>query len=216
MTTHPTGMEELRAIGARTVPIVSRGGDFVFAQAISDVAAFLGLDEDVGPALSMPELAAMLDRVLAAAVRYVAQVPDRHLGDKLPGRDRAYRVLFHHVFNIADATVGAISRGEEVTYDGLVRPPPDGMTTSARIAAYGEEVRARVADWWANGPKPDEVDTYYGRHSLHEVFERTTWHPAQHVRQLMLIHEILGIETDGPLTMADFEGLPLPERVWDG
>ncbi|MCY3671844.1 MAG: NrdH-redoxin, partial [Alphaproteobacteria bacterium] len=59
-------------------------------------------------------------------------------------------------------------------------------------------------------------DTYYGAHPLHEVFERTTWHPAQHVRQLMLIHEMLGIETDGPLGAEDFRGLPLPEQVWDG
>ena len=206
----------LRALGARSIPVVSRGGDFVFAQAISDVVRFLGLDEDAGPALSMPELAAKLDMVLAAAARYVAQVPDDRLGDKLPGRDRAYRVLFHHIFNIVDATVAALEEGRPVAYEALTRPPPGDMQTAADIAAYGEEVRARAARWWRSGPKPDPVDTYYGPHKLHEVFERTVWHPAQHVRQVMLIHDMLGIETDGRLGGEDFRGLPLPEQVWDG
>ncbi|MCY4502530.1 MAG: DinB family protein [Alphaproteobacteria bacterium] len=178
--------------------------------------AFLGLDEDVGPELTMQQLAAKLDMVLAAAARYVAQVPDDRLGDKLPGRDRAYRVLFHHIFNIADSTVAAIESGRPVNYEDLTALPPDDMQTVADIVAYGEGVRARVARWWESGSKPDPVDTYYGSHSLHEVFERTTWHPAQHVRQLMLIHEMLGIETDGPLGAEDFRGLPLPEQVWDG
>ena len=209
-------MDQLRALGARSIPVVSRGQDFVFAQAISDVVAFLGLDEDVGPELTMQQLAAKLDMVLAAAARYVAQVPDERLGDKLPGRDRAYRVLFHHIFNIADSTVAAIESGRPVNYEDLTALPPDDMQTVADIVAYGEDVRARVARWWESGSKTDPVDTYYGSHSLHEVFERTTWHPAQHVRQLMLIHEMLGIETDGPLGAEDFRGLPLPEQVWDG
>ncbi len=209
-------MDQLRALGARSIPVVSRGEEFVFAQAISDVVAFLGLDEDVGPELTMQQLAAKLDMVLAAAARYVAQVPDDRLGDKLPGRDRAYRVLFHHIFNIADSTVAAIESGRPVNYEDLTALPPDDMQTVADIVAYGEGVRSRVARWWESGSKPDPVDTYYGSHSLHEVFERTTWHPAQHVRQLMLIHEMLGIETDGPLGAEDFRGLPLPEQVWDG
>ncbi len=209
-------MDQLRALGARSVPVVSRGKEFVFAQAISDVVAFLRLDEDVGPALSMPELAATLDMVLAAAVRFIAQMPDERLGDKLPGRDRTYRVLFHHIFNIAEATISALESGSPVAYEALTALPPDDMRTVADIVAYGEGVRARVARWWDAGPKPDPVDTYYGLHPLHEVFERTVWHPAQHVRQLMLIHEMLGIETARPLSGEDFRGLPLPEQVWDG
>ena len=39
-------MEELRQIGARTVPVVSRGKNFVFAQFIRDVVDFLELEDD--------------------------------------------------------------------------------------------------------------------------------------------------------------------------
>jgi hypothetical protein len=59
------------------------------------------------------------------------------------------------------------------------------------------------------------VKTYWGPQSLHEVLERTTWHSCQHVRQVMMILETLGIPPDHPLTQADLAGLPLPEKVWD-
>jgi len=59
------------------------------------------------------------------------------------------------------------------------------------------------------------MDTYFGRHPLHEVLERTVWHPAQHTRQLMLILDDLGIEPNRRLRAEDFAGLPLPEKVWD-
>ena len=46
----------LRALGARTVPVVSRGDRFVFAQSIPDVVSFLGLDDAPRPDLSPRQL----------------------------------------------------------------------------------------------------------------------------------------------------------------
>src|SRR5262245_66648086 len=37
------GMEELQKLGARSVPVVARGGKFVFAQSLADVIKFLDL-----------------------------------------------------------------------------------------------------------------------------------------------------------------------------
>jgi hypothetical protein len=50
---------------------------------------------------------------------------------------------------------------------------------------------------------------------MHEVLERTTWHSAQHTRQLIVVLDSLGREADGRLTGADLQGLPLPEKAWD-
>jgi hypothetical protein len=47
------------------------------------------------------------------------------------------------------------------------------------------------------------------------VFERVTWHSAQHCRQLVAVLERVGIQPDGPLTASDLAGLPLPERLWE-
>ena len=41
------GMKELRELGVRTVPVVSRGKNFVFAQVIRDVVEFLELKEKI-------------------------------------------------------------------------------------------------------------------------------------------------------------------------
>jgi hypothetical protein len=50
---------------------------------------------------------------------------------------------------------------------------------------------------------------------MHDVLERTTWHAAQHSRQVMLMLETYGIAPDGPLGAVDLAGLPLPDEVWD-
>ena len=54
-----------------------------------------------------------------------------------------------------------------------------------------------------------------GDMKAHELFERTTWHSAQHCRQLMAALERLGIPPDGPLTAENLAGLPLPEKLWE-
>ena len=42
------GMDKLRALGARSIPIVARDGKFVFAQVIKDVVDFLLAMADAG------------------------------------------------------------------------------------------------------------------------------------------------------------------------
>ena len=82
------GLERLRALGARSVPVVSRGTDFVFAQVIKDVVDFLGLADDTRPELSPAELAARYRHVLGTAIRLTRQMPDGELSNELPNRPR--------------------------------------------------------------------------------------------------------------------------------
>lgn len=210
-------MAELRRLGARSVPVVARGESFVFAQLIGDVVEFLGLDINTGPQLAPAELVRRLDLVLAAAQRYTLQMPPSAMERQLPNRPRSYRVLLHHVFQIPTAFVDAMEGGT-LTYENMVAEPPEAMRTPQAIAGFGAEVRRRVADWWAglaerSGTRP--VGTYYGVQPMHEVLERTTWHSAQHVRQIASLLEQLGIQPDGPLTQSELQGLPLPEKLWD-
>jgi hypothetical protein len=58
------------------------------------------------------------------------------------------------------------------------------------------------------------VQVYYGPQSGHDLLERTTWHAAQHLRQLYDLAGRLGITPPGPLPTAEFQGLPLPEALW--
>ena len=56
MLEDPAGLDELRRLGARSVPVLSRGDDYVFAQNIGHVVKFLGLNEATGPVLSPAQL----------------------------------------------------------------------------------------------------------------------------------------------------------------
>jgi hypothetical protein len=210
-------MAELRRLGARSVPVVARGDRFVFAQLIGDVVEFLGLDADTRPQLSPAELVQRLDRVLAAAQRFARQMPREAMERQLPNRPRSYRVLLHHVPQIAAAFVDAMDGGT-LSYENMVAEPPQDMHTPDAIAGFGEQVRGRVAAWWAGLEErsgTQAVSTYYGMQPMHEVLERTTWHCAQHVRQIASLLEQLGIPPERPLTRSELQGLPLPEKLWD-
>jgi hypothetical protein len=212
------GLDELRRLGARSVPVVSRGDRFVFAQVIKDVVEFLGLDEKTGPTLSPAELYARYDHVLETAIRLVRQMPDDRLETQLPNRPRPYRVLMHHIFQIPTAYLDAEDTGATLTYESLVAPPPPEMRSSAAIAEFGESVRRRLNAWWPRVAGEDfsrPVPTYFGKTSRHEMFERTVWHSTQHTRQIASLLQQAGIAPDRPLGPHDICGLPLTDKIWD-
>jgi len=212
------GMEELRKLGARSVPIVARGDQFVFAQTLTDVIKFLDLKIRLHERLGPDALIKKMDLVLTAAARYVRQIPAERLDKPFRNRNRPIRVLSHHVFRIPDAFLEAVRDRRPLTYELIMQEAGPGIRTGEDIARYGEGVLARMKSWWASFPDRDcleTMDTYFGKHSMHEVLERTAWHPAQHTRQLLLILESLDIRPDGPLTAADLAGLPLPDKTWD-
>jgi len=211
-------MEELRKLGARSVPIVARGGEFVFAQTLTDVIKFLGLKVKAQEALSPEALIAKANIILPAAARYIRQIPPPELDKPFRNRNRPKRVLAYHIFRIVEGFLESMSDGKQLTYDRIMEAAPSSVTTGEDIARYGEEVLKKLNGWWAANPDKGcrrEVDTYFGMHPLHVVLERTVWHPAQHTRQLMLVLETLGIAPDRPLTAMDLAGLPLPEKAWD-
>ena len=70
-------MAALQTLGARSVPVVSKGDKFVFAQNVRDVVEFLGINEDVGPKLTQAELAARGDMIWQAATRMFARCRNR-------------------------------------------------------------------------------------------------------------------------------------------
>ncbi len=217
MANEPGGLDELHALGPRTVPVLAWGDDYVFGQSIRDVSQFLGLDDAGDGPLPPEELYQRMDLVLAAAARYLRQIPDDRIDDKLPNRDRSYRELGYHVFVVIDCFLD-VTKGRVLRSERFDERPPSDLRHGPEIADYGETIRSQLADWWTSQQADfsRQVPTYYGDQSLHDVMERGTWHAAQHVRQLMMVLEELGLAPDGPLTPADLADLPLPDQVWDG
>ena len=214
------GREKLLALGVRNVPVVARGSKFVFAQNLEDVAKFVGL-EGTGHARLPPEvLITKWLLVLRAVQRYIRQMPAARIDERvIDNRDRSIRMIGHHVFRIAEAFLESAVDGAEYTPLQAKAETEDATTFSGdQIAAYGEHVMARLQDWWdqlADRGCGQPVSTFFGVHPLHLLFERSTWHCAQHARQLVAVLERFGIEPEGRLSAADLAGLPLPERLWE-
>lgn len=208
----------MQRLGARSIPVLSRGDEFVFAQNIAQVVAFLKLDERAAPVLSPAQLVERMLRFIDAALKIVPLMPDERLDIEVPNRPRRYRALAHHMFRIPEAFVEAA--GGTFFSDklaGAVARPED-LASTAALAAYGRGVREQVAAWWettADTSCQQTIQTYYGPQKLHEVLERSTWHIAQHDRQWMMLLDIAGIVFERPLGDTDFADLPMPAKVWD-
>jgi hypothetical protein len=216
----PGGREKLLALGVRNVPVVSKGENYVFGQNLEDVAEFVGLQGTGHTPLPPDQLIKKWVLVLRALQRYVRQMPTARINENvIENRQRSIRLLAHHAFRIAEAYLESVVDGKEYAVQHANVPPQDGThLTGAEIAAYGEGVIARLQKWWDQLPDKSlsvKIKTYYGMQPMAMVFERSTWHSAQHARQLMHVLERFGIEPDGKLTPQDLAGLPLPERLFE-
>jgi hypothetical protein len=202
------------------VPVVARGERFVFGQNLEDVAEFVGLQGTGHTPLPPSELVRKWVLVLRAAQRYARQMPPERMNElAIDNRNRSIRLLSHHVFRIAEAFVETVVDGVEYAIQLANVPPKDGtFTTGEEVARYGDDVISRLEAWWgglADKSCRQELKTYYGMQSMHQLLERTTWHSAQHARQLAAVLERFGIAPDVPLTAGELAGLPLPERLWE-
>ncbi len=208
------------SLGAQSVPVLAKDGQFIFCQNMEDVAEFVGL-QGSGHSPLPPE--ALFDKwiiVLRAAQRYVRQIPDSRLMERaIDNRDRSIRLLSHHIFRIGEAFLEtAIDDVEYWTNNANVPPADRSCMTGAEISAYGDAIIDRIENWWSRLEDKScrqKVKTFYGTPPMHQLFERSTWHSAQHARQMIAVLERLGLEPDVRLTAEDLAGLPLPERIWE-
>ena len=186
----PSGLAELRALGARSVPIVSRGTEYTLCQSMGDVVKFLGLDTVLGDALPPAQLYGKLDHVLHTAIRLTRQFPADRLRENFRNRNRTLGDTAFHVFRVSEMGLQT-GEGQPLRPEGFgeLAPPEWG---APEIAAWGEDVRRRLAAWWAQTDQSlaFTASTYYGDKCMHEVFERTAWHSAQHGVDLFSLSKV--------------------------
>jgi len=216
----PTAREQLLKLGVRTVPVLARSDQYIFCQNLEDVAEFVGLQGTGHTPLPPGALFTKWTVVLRAAQRYIRQIPNARLNDRaIDNRDRSIRLLSHHIFRIGEAFLETAIDGEEYWVQLANVPPQDGTyTTADEIASYGNNVIERIENWWTrldDKSCQQKVKTFYGTPPMHQLFERSTWHSAQHTRQMIAVLERFGIEPDVRLTAEDLAGLPLPEGIWE-
>jgi len=218
VSARPEAMQDLLAFGVKTVPVVARGGEFVFAQALEDVSRFVGARFD-SQRLPPQQLMDKWLAVLRAAQRHALQIPPARMGERaVESRDRSIRDLAYHVYQIPDAFLRAVEDGLEDLTTTYNAPPPANVVSAKDIQQYGDSVTARLERWWSRLPDKScrqTVKTYYGERPLHELLERCTWHSAQHARQMIAVLERVGVEPKGRLSAADYAGLPMPQGLWE-
>jgi hypothetical protein len=212
----PAAGAELGRLGVPLVPAVVHGDRAVHGWNPAGYAALLGVDYRVTERLAPADLAGRLDRVLAAAEALVRMLGEAELRARPPERDRSVGDLAYHVFRLSLAFVDGVDRGH-FPESWLQETPSPTLDGGPALASYGALVRARLAGWF-EGAGPDDyrrvIETYYGPQTGHELLERTTWHAAQHLRQLYALAHRLGVTPPAPLPTDAFEGLPLPAALW--
>jgi hypothetical protein len=208
----------LNKYGLRKVPVLAKGDQYAFGQMLDPFAKFAGLPMPGADRLSPEQLYKKYEMVFAAAQRYARQFPAERFRERvIPHRERLIRTLCYHVFRIGEAFLETWD-GAEYSVKIADNEPPESMQTGDDIARYGAGVWRKYEAWWKSledRALTRVLKTYYGDTEAHKVFERVTWHSAQHCRQLVAVLERMEIKPDGPLTPADLAGLPLPERLWE-
>jgi hypothetical protein len=210
----------LLTLGVSTVPVLARAGQYIFCQNLEDVAEFVGVQGTGHTPLAPPILLTKWINVLRAAQRYIRQIPDVRLVERvIDNRERSIRLMSHHIFRIGEAFLETAIDDVEYRVNNANVPPAEGTcTTGAEIIRYGDEIIGRIQTWWEQLEDKScrqKIRTFYGTPPLHQLFERSTWHSAQHTRQLIAVLERFAIEPDQRLTSQDLAGLPLPEGLWE-
>ena len=212
----PSALDELKRLGVPRVPAVAIGDRAVHGWNPAGYAELVGVDYKPAVKLAPSELAERLDTILASAEGLVRVIPESRMEWTPPERNRPLADLAYHIFRLA---VGFVEGVDRLTFGAHVHSEtaPADLRTGDAIARYGALVRARVSGWFA-GAGGDEftrvVETYWGPVPAHDLLERTTWHTAQHLRQLYVLAERLQVTPPAPLPVKSFEGLPLPDSLW--
>jgi glutaredoxin len=213
---NPEARAEMKRLGARSLPVVSLGDKYTLCQSFGDVLKFLNLDMKLlSVPLPAPRLFEKLHLVLTAAARYTRQFPEDQLKVQFRERQRTIGDTCFHAFRVGEMGL-EVCQGKPLTNSGFTDLAPSHWGFRD-IADWGLKVRDQLDAWWRQQPPTDlgyKVETYYGQRELLDVMDRTTYHVAQHSRQLILMLESLDIEPDRPLTRQDLEGVPVPEAAW--
>ena len=209
--------QELEEMGCKGLPVLARGREFVIAQTLEPVIKFLKRDI-VLLKLSMPEMMERMLYFLEAASRLAAQLPEKHYNyQPMPDRDRTAFKIAYHCVQIPDSFIETVEVGGTDLMAIFESPPPADMTTASQVVSYATEVYERIATWWSRQDQQNVqgvVKTFYGDQTLFEFAERSTWHCAQHVRQLQYVLESLEVPITWRVEPTKYDGLPIPDGLW--
>lgn len=214
----PEMIDEMAALGLpEHVPIVRRGEEWADGKDLEEIANLVDIEYTADP-LPVEELHDRLEVVLDATHRYLEQLPETELDTHIPNRPRSYAELVQHIFALPDVFI-MHEAGVPMNSVPRIEHRWDHHSKVA-LATYGYSVQDRLSDWFDEPGQTcdwsETADVFWGTPTKHEFLERTTWHAGQHVRQLeWILENELNVDIKEPLDSALWEGLPMPDQIWN-
>ena len=84
-----------------------------------------------------------------------------------------------------------------------------------RLQELAAFLRTHVYDNLSDKSFSWTVKTFYGIQPSHHCLERSTWHMAQHIRQLQVVLDGYRVPLARRINEAKYKGLPMPEGLWE-
>lgn len=139
-------------------------------------------------------------------------IPDAADDIKIPGRDRTIWGLVEHMCEIARVYQRVAER--KSAFDATAADAEVvSKSTRKQIHASLEELQNKLTS--ETHDYESLVETYFGLASLHYVLERSTWHIAQHLRQLASLMRRTDESIMPEVNPILLDKLPIPLEVWD-
>lgn len=215
----PEARAELAALGLKTLPVTVVGDQVVVGYNRPALSAALELERAEKAPVDAAVLLERYQRVFGAFSRAARQVPDDKLVTwKSPERDRDLRQFLYHVYDRPDLMLQGLTTGV-YRYDDVL----EGYTraaaydTPAALADAGDALLARVYEFLRTAT-PEEIaqpiTSYQGVLGIGDLLTLALGHAAHHLRQLYHYFGLMGITPEAPLVDRDFEGIPLPAKLF--
>lgn len=215
----PQGLADLEKFGIKHVPIAMRGKDWADGQVLADVARVAGIAYAGTKILPPDVLYERASTFLTTALNLIDQIPSSQFKAKLPNSPRSFDELTVHIFQIAHAYVECMEKNRRLEGNDYLPLVPPFADTQKALRDYCEGLKHRFDLWWQRaGARTDyttDADVNYGKQTVHEFLERTTWHAGQHTRQLQAVVESLGLIPNTLITEETLADLPMPANIYD-
>lgn len=150
--------------------------------------------------LATDDLAARLDRILAAAGDLVTRIPDDRMDWSTPALGAPLRDVGFHAFRLGLAFADGMDLGR-LRPEWLREGAPADLTDGPSIARYGALVRARLSGWFEGAGRTEydrTIDLAGQPHSGRAFLIDTVRHTAYHLRGLHIALSELGVAPLAP------------------
>ena len=211
--------EELKSRGISSAPVTIIDGEAIIGYYPKKLIPALNLAITIELGSSVEWVADKYERVMAAAVRTVAQLSEENLEVPVSWRPQTMRQHMLHVLSFPELAYLSHKTGSMTTDDMRANGERiKGISTIAEIMEYGEKVRKDIADFFSTADSAAldlVVPAHYGGEvTVLELMNIILRHSTHHLNQsYWFMEETLGITFTDKMTEEHLEGIATPTEL---